>query len=313
MKNIARRLAKTKQELLLDKGQMFLDKSSFYAESIQEDFGDNQTDFAEYLDNKGRSSRYIWATLHDMDEWHRKNSRLVALVEDKQETQHMAHAALYGYWWLRLGPQLTLSVGTDGDGEAQVEDITFVFSDLLLTGHFKKTKQLIQLLHPELLTHFMNGGVPYYPHGWFLLDLCCRWQGLTFEVSDFNMPKNMHIYPEILAEWDTKEVSRVQELVTKMADYHISQSKEDMRGNDSYDFSPKIQWLFPYEILTWLKLRQHLGLPNPETFEHPLMHLPQAQMPENTPLPEDPFLTSIVKKLIAETNIKIDPYIDLVE
>ncbi len=250
-----------------------------------------------------------------MDEWHRKCSRLVALVEDKQETKHMAHGALYGYWWLRLGPQLTLSVGRRKSGKELVnaEDIAFVFSDLLLTGHFNQVAQLTRLTYPELLTSFMGGGIPYYPHAWFLLDLCCRWQGLAFEVSDFNMPKNMHIYPEILAEWDTKEVSRVQELVTKMADYHIAQSRENMRANDTYDFSRAMQWLFPYEILTWLKLRQHLGLPNPETFEHPLMHLPQAQMPENTPLPEDPFLTSIVKKLIAETNINIDPYIDLVE
>ncbi|MEI6858595.1 MAG: hypothetical protein V5788_02180, partial [Shewanella sp.] len=265
------------------------------------------------LEGGGRSSRYIWATLHDMDEWHRKYSRLVALVEEKQETQHMAHGALYGYWWLRLGPQLTLSVGTDGDGETQVEKVTKNLGDLMMTGHFKKAAQLTQLIQPELLASFINGGWPYYPHAWFLLDLCCRWQGLAFEVSDFKLPKKMYIYPEVLAEWDTKDVSRVQELVTKMADYHIAQSKSNMRASDTYDFSRAMQWLFPYEILTWLKLRQYLGLPNPETFEHPLMHLPQAQMPENTPLPEDPLLTALVKKLITETNINIDPYIDLVE
>ncbi len=59
MKTIARRLAKTKQELLLDEGQMFLDKSNFYAKRIQKNFDKYQIEFADYLEGKEDRSRYV--------------------------------------------------------------------------------------------------------------------------------------------------------------------------------------------------------------------------------------------------------------
>ncbi len=303
MDSVKRKLAKRKKELFLKKSKQFLDPESFYSESEQEDFDDYQQAFKTYLESDSEEGRYNWALLHRMDEWHRRRSRMLALVEDKQETEHLAHAAHYGYWCLKLGPQVTPHYRNGSGSDIWVVEVSLNLATLLILGHFSETAEVTIITAPELHTQYLNGGLEYYPHAWFLLDLCCRWQGFELDTTDCDTPPDMYVYADVLKDWNTQDVERVQALVTEMADYHMAQSKEDMGAEEMNEFSGSKFWLFPYEILAWLKLRQHLGLPNPEHYEHPLMHLPQAQMPEDTPFPDNPLLVKVVKKLMLDHDI----------
>lgn len=306
MNIIKRKLAKTKQELLLSDGKRFLDPTSFYSTSAQEDFDDNQQDFNDYINGDGESGRYNWATLHDMDKWHRERSRNIALVEDRQETQHLAQAAHYGYWCLRLGPQVTSRYRTGGGGaDVWLLDVSLNLATLLILGHFSETAEVTIITAPELHAPYLNGGLEYFPHAWFLLDLCCRWQGFELDTTGCDIPPDMYVYADVLNDWDTKDVERVQALVTAMAEHHMKEAKENMGAEEMNEFAGAEFWLFPYEILAWLKLRQHLGLPNPEHYEHPLMHLPQAQMPADTAFPDDPLLDKVVQKLMLDHDISL--------
>ncbi len=60
--------------------------------------------------------------------------------------------------------------------------------------------------------------------------------------------------------------------------------------------------LLPYEILCWLRLREWVGLANPETFDHPLMQQALAKLPTPVPLPtpETPLLDQVIAKFKQE-------------
>lgn len=302
---VKRTLDKIKQELLLDEGKEFLDVNSYIRVFAQEDFDDYQQDFNNYLNGTERSGRYNWATLHSMDEWHRERSRMIALVEDRQETEHLAQAAHYGYWWLKLGPLITPHYTENRQVDIFIEQSSRVLADLLILGHFNQAAEVTKITAPELHTPYLAGGWEYYPHAWFLLELCCYWQGFKLDTTDCDTPPKMYVYTDVLNDWDTKNIERVQELVTAMANHHMATSKENMGEESMNEFTGSEFWLFPYEILAWLKLRQHLGLPNPEHYEHPLMHLPQAQMPVDTPFPVNPLLENVVQKLMFDHDIQL--------
>jgi hypothetical protein len=68
------------------------------------------------------------------------------------------------------------------------------------------------------------------------------------------------------------------------------------------EFDTEDRMLFPHEILTFLRLREWAGLPNPSSFEHPLMNQPLAKLPEPVPLPqpETPLLDAVIAKFKLE-------------
>ncbi|MCY0872327.1 MAG: hypothetical protein OWQ56_06435 [Acidithiobacillus caldus] len=68
-------------------------------------------------------------------------------------------------------------------------------------------------------------------------------------------------------------------------------------GGDDSAFSFTHDWLFPHEILAFLRLREWADLPNPTRFAHPLMHTPLAVFPPATlPWPEAPLLEEAIAK-----------------
>ena len=305
-KVVARQLAKRKQELMLDDGAMFQDEEGFLNKAQNRKFKKYHTAFSGYLEGQGLTPRYHWAILQSMHAWHNERSCIISLVEDRQETEHLAQGAHYGYWWLMLGPKVTAS-RVDGGPDVSIEEVTLVLADLLMLGHFEEAASATNITAPKLATPYMCGGFDRYPHAWFLLILCCSWQGCDVDTGDYDYdtPPDMLVYKEVLANWDTQDTDKVQALVTKMATYHMAASKENMGKYEINDFSSSEFWLYPYEILAWLKLRTHLGLPNPVSYEHPLMHLPQAQMPEDTPFPQHDLLDKVVAKLAKDHDITL--------
>lgn len=302
-----RKFLKRKRELISDAKESLLE-NSFYLGYMQTDFEECQNDFMAYIAAVGNSDgRFNWTNLYKLSENHLSISQIMSLAGDEQETSHLAYAALYGYWWLKLGPQITAVYHSP---EKSSSDIWLLHACqqialLLITGHADKAAEVLRITAPELQTPYLNGGLDWWVHPWFLLTLFCRWQGIALDTTDCDTPPDLQVYDKVLAHWNTTDVVKVQQLLNSMADYHVATSKEDMGEDDTHEFADSIFWFFPYEILAWLRIREIMGLPNPDTFEHILLQQPQALMPEEyIPFPEDPLLLQVVDKLIKEHPVK---------
>lgn len=280
--------------------QKLLSSDDFFMESHQEDLEDFEEEFKNYIEGSEElGGRYIWATLFDITKWHIELGQMLALAHDHHEEQHLAIAAHYGFWWLKLGPEITQNYRNNDDPEKDIwlRDAVRVICYLLLTGHNDKAEEVSRICIAEIHSQFINGCSDWWLHPWFLIQLFSRWQRIEPDLSTCDMPKDMNIYTNVLASWDTQDLGIMGNLVNQMADFHLSNATFDMSNNETHDFDDDTFWFFPYEILAWLRIRELMGLPNPAAYEHPLMQQPLGLMPEATPFPEDHLLAKVVAKL----------------
>lgn len=136
----------------------------------------------------------------------------------------------------------------------------------------------------------------------FIFSMFCELQNLPFNNVVFEyLHDDYGVYAPIIANWRTKDVAQVSEWVNQMADYHLEQTKKP-KGVEWGEFELPGLYLFPYEILAFLRLREWLGLPNPTQFDHPLMTQPMAFMPTTSlPVPEfDPLTVQVMTKYRAQ-------------
>ena len=121
------------------------------------------------------------------------------------------------------------------------------------------------------------------------------------DTSRYSYPEDMSPYAEVLADWRTAEADTVQSFVTAMADFHLREARETAH-DEVAEFDDEDSMLFPHEILSFLRVREWLGLPNPATFDHPLMNQPLARLPQPVPLPQPdtPLLDRVIEKFKSE-------------
>ncbi|OXX62635.1 hypothetical protein [Vibrio sp. V15_P4S5T153] len=302
MKEVARKLKKkiTETKKIHQKN---LAEGSFFLESHEEDVEELRDDFQAYLNgNRTHTLRYYWAFLQELVELPIKLGMKRSLCNQHLEVAPLAQAAQAGYWWLVLGPEITAHYHTEDKKTADIwlRDAYRVISYLILTGHKKEAAEASEVVVGALKTPFLNGGSDWYTHPWFLLQLICRWQNVEVDLEGCDIPSDMGVYNAVLSQWDTTDVETVQVLVNQMASYHMDTARSDRNDDEINDFSQSDFWFFPYEILTWLRIREEMGLPNPEAYEHPLMQQPLAAMPPATPFPKDELLEQVVAKLKAD-------------
>jgi len=114
--------------------------------------------------------------------------------------------------------------------------------------------------------------------GWFLLDLYCLAYNKSYNKENADYPVDLLIYQNVLEKWNTTDTTEVDKQVYVMADFHLEQTQEEKNDGEYFSFSDSDLWLFPYEILTWLKLREIHGFKNPKKYSHPLMNTPIVKM-----------------------------------
>jgi len=122
---------------------------------------------------------------------------------------------------------------------------------------------------------------------WFMLDLYCLAYERSYDKDKANLPKDYTPYNEVLKEWDTTDMQKVDQLVYKLCEMHILRGVRsgDMDKDWFQEFSYNEKQLFPFEILVWLQMRKNKGLKNPEKYTHYFMQEPLAKaFPLDKPL-----------------------------
>ena len=124
----------------------------------------------------------------------------------------------------------------------------------------------------------IGNGLSVVPASWFMLELYCKLKKRDFNRKNADFPSSMVPYDTVLKNWDTEDMIEVERCIHLLSTMHLDQAKEQVTDDDYFEFGDTSRYLFPYEILTWLKLRELKGLKNPTEFSHPLMNTPIAKM-----------------------------------
>ncbi|USA53918.1 hypothetical protein NDN13_01620 [Acinetobacter sp. C32I] len=134
---------------------------------------------------------------------------------------------------------------------------------------------------------------------YFILRLINNWQGW----SDSNYPNCAYdepLFNALIEEWRTDDMARIEHLLLCALDRHTHQCRPD-NSKAFFDFSSGFYEYIPYEVLSVLRLREHLGLQNP-VLEHVLTNTPLGQLhPITNPNDYmDDFLLGILKRVREE-------------
>ena len=193
-----------------------------------------------------------------------------------------------------------------------------------------------------------SNGERVNPISWFIIDLYTLAFGKWYIEKNAKHPskKSYKLYQRVLDNWDTQNPEEIEKLNFILCEMHLieldnkaiyDRQMDDILGGSMEnaielithmsehgshdDFAPReldemYAWLFPYEILVWLKLREQKGLSNPKTFSHPLMNTPITKffLELETPLPKPstlPFAKELLGKLKEQCpNVEIPEWIE---
>jgi hypothetical protein len=185
------------------------------------------------------------------------------------------------------------------------EDVAWWLANCIIHKCYEEGEILANIINKGLSTKFLKGGPDFKMAAWFILQMVNKCFGNVIDYSKFNYPENMVVYREALDNWNTKDPGLLDSIVSNLCEYHLTQaSYGDVSDNAGYNdpaflqFSETSWFVYAFEILTWLRVREKTGLKNPEKFTHPLMNLPLNRLPvEKAEIHKNELFETIVKKL----------------
>jgi len=188
----------------------------------------------------------------------------------------------------------------------------------LIVGDFKKSEVLTQELIDSLngKSCLIERGEYNALEAWFIIKLTSQAFGIELDKRKPRYPnkEKFKFYQDVLDNWDSEDIIEVDKMAYVLSELHLSIDYK-LRINDLI-VKPYFIKIFPYEILTWLKLRKRAGLKNPKTFTHPLMNTPIAKMfldiKEPLPKPKElPYAKDLLEKLKEQCpNVEIPQWLD---
>ena len=159
-------------------------------------------------------------------------------------------------------------------------NIMYWLANNLISLRYNEARQLTGIVIKGLKTSFLEGGLNFKPTAWFILELCNRNYSLNEDLTVFNYPTDMGVYKEVLTHWNTIDIVQVDNIVSKMCEFHLSSASFGTVNNvANIQFDRAAEFVYAYEVLTWLSIRQMNRLPNPSQFQHPMMQEKLNQLP----------------------------------
>ena len=251
------------------------------------------------IDNYIKGNAYdtvIGTRLSSLSSWYLWNFINEFSQSGKIEYDLLARSTYYGIsankWAYSIG-----QCSTHYDGALLFSDSSMHLAQLVCLGLSQETAR-----YCSLLTKMLNGKQsnmfpdnPTFP--WFILDLYLRSNNASIEDS-WKYPTEMGIYERTLENWDTCDKALFEKLLIDLCDFHVSQSDEYEYDGNLLEFSSAQYFLFPPEILMWIRLRHNRGLYVGHPNLHPLLQLKINNLPLNSfEMPADSLVTRCFNKL----------------
>lgn len=178
-------------------------------------------------------------------------------------------------------------------------DLALFLANCLQAKWYDKSHEVIDIINKGLATKFLKGGLNYAKAAWFITEIANKAFDITADYSSYKYPGTLGVYQPALDKWNTTDLAELDNIVSEMCDYHLSQA--DFNEETPLEFSFVKEFVFTYEILAWLSVREKMGIKNPESFSHPLMQLSVNKLPAQ-PIPFNNIKSfdAILKKLKEE-------------
>ena len=297
---------------------------------VSSDYNFAEEDLEKILSGK-LTPLYATNIFEGLARWYLDNVQYEILEHNDTEkaTLYYARATAYAYLTIALFVSESKCENA-GDGGLWYDNITEFTSRSLIAGWEAEYVQMTEWIYEAIdygRSQIPTGGVDELFFGtgselcetsWFLLDLYAKAYGREYNRAHAERPEKMIPYDTVLQAWDTTDMKKVDQLVYLLCEHHVMQTEEATSEEDYFAFSAFYE-LYPYEILSWLKLREKKGLPNPKSFPHPLMNTPIAKffLQLKTPL-ERPRQLPYVEPLLDAfktvcSNVEVAPWIEAIK
>jgi len=230
------------------------------------------------------------------------------LRDNNKAITELEKATNYSYLTLNIGSQTCKCL--HGKSFIPIHRAIICFALNILTSSTNNIMDIGDILIDSVNAEncIINRG-EYQAYGaWFIIELYSYYSGKEINKRRALYPKKGHNapYDMILKEWDTEDKEQVDTYITLLCNKYLESAiipmTEDNEEEKRFQLEiPHLQ-LFPYEILSWLKLRELKGIKNPKTFTHPLMNTPIAKIfldiKEPLPKPKElPYAKELLEKL----------------
>lgn len=198
----------------------------------------------------------------------------------------------------------------DVDTDFPFPDVARFLSQIQICKWWSKADSLgmdilnsINNQNPDSL-EITDHGVRVNPIAWFIVDLFTISEGKWYIEKNAKHPSknDYHSYQKALNAWDSTDINEVESIIYELCESHLHEIEnkaiydkkmeeildgsvdhaieiitdislhskyEDFAQRDLEDMSVKV---FPYEVFSWLSVREKFGINNPKIFSHPLMN-----------------------------------------
>jgi hypothetical protein len=152
--------------------------------------------------------------------------------------------------------------------------IGYWLANCLSQRRYAESETLLKIINKGLNSNFINGGEHYKSSTWFIIEIANKGYNIHTDYSKYNYPENMGVYQEALDNWNTNDLILLDNIVSKLCDYHLENATYgDDENSMKIQFGQDNWFVYTFEILAWLSIREMIGLRNSEKFNHPLMNL----------------------------------------
>lgn len=233
-----------------------------------------------------------------LDNWY--SSNFVYDLLTKGSTTYKAETVANGYHILVITDKLT-DVYANNPPSLSFDKVGYWLANCVSLRWYNEVDTALTIINKALGTECLDGGQDYKPSVWFIIDVCNRGYGNKIDYNNYNYPQDMGVYQEALDNWDTADLSVLDSVISKLCDFHLDNATFGDGENTmhiQFDFP---EWfVYAYEVLAWLSIREKVGLQNPEKFTHPLMNLELNKLPKETvPFPQDELFEKVMSRLNA--------------
>ena len=260
-----------KQEVVKDLGEWFAKPNceEFYYQEPLETIKGNLSEV--------KPKKSVWLSFDQLENWYKNSFVLKGLKENGVSDR--ATFAAYGYCVAELTSVLAHQFPNNPPNIGFHKTASFL-ADVINQGWFKEAEKTLDRILEGLETKFLKGGYDFEKAAWFIVSIACKGFDKNLSKEKYNYPKDHGVYQQVIDKWNTSSTEETDKMVSDLCNYHLEQA--DFDENKHYQFSFMNEFVYAYEILSWLSIRKMRGLSNPKTFSHPLMNLSINQLPKTS-------------------------------
>lgn len=186
-------------------------------------------------------------------------------------------------------------------GYYRIDEYGFLLAQLIVAG-WKEEAELVARLGFVEINRLMDRGITSRRVPWFMLELAKDWLQADVSLNTVFREeeiKDLGVWQKLLSGWRTSGESSFDALMSELAEYHISQSREAANDDEVFEFEDVAYWLFPVELLAVIRLREWLNIPHVTPTHSLFSATPLGKLYAAPKLPSDKILDAVEQKFRA--------------